>query len=224
MKNKFFRRAHISEAKFKLILKLFCQEKTAVEISEVTGISRVTVNKYMGDIRMMIMTCDDEMLKQDARALFSDAFSQWEKSKDGTGSGNLITMAGIEAVGKKLKIHPLEELPHTTMLRITQGKKRNKKEEVLAQRFCGFVDLKERQYYQLRTVSRRKNGKRIVQNADRFWKIFRNRIHKSKGLAANTIYLHLKESELRCNYRKAEIYAMLLKVMRRRNVRIDRAA
>ena len=223
MKNKFFRRAHISEAKFKLILKLFCQEKTAVEISEQTGISRVTVNKYLGDIRMMIMTCDDELLKQDAKVLFADTFSKWEKSKLQV-LNSPITMAGIEVDGSKLKIHPIEELAHNKMLRIAQGKKRNKKEDVIAQRFCGFVDLKERQYYKLRTVSRRKNGKKMVKNADRLWKIFRNRIHKSKGLASNTIYLHLKESELRCNYGKTEIYAMLLKVMRRRNVRIDRAA
>ncbi len=224
MKNKFFRRAHISEAKFKLILKLFCDEKTAVEISEITGISRVTVNKYLGDIRKMIMTCDDELLKQDAKALFADTFSQWEKSKEKGSQGDMITMAGIEVDGNKLRVHPIDELPHNRMLRITQGKKRGKKEEEMAHKFCGFVDLKERQYYKLRTVTRRKHGKEMAENAERFWKIFRNRIHKSKGLASNTIYLHLKESELRCNYSKAEMYAMLLKVMRRRNVRIDRAA
>jgi transposase len=224
MKNKFFRRAHITEAKFKLILKLFCEEKTAVEISEITGISRVTVNKYLGDIRKMIMTCDDELLTQDAKVLFEDTFSQWEKSKEHGSSGDMITMAGIEVEGNKLKIHPIQELPHSRMLKITQGKKKGKKEVEMAQKFCGFVDLKERQYYKLRTVSRRKNGKEMVKNADRFWKIFRNRIHKSKGLASNTIYLHLKESELRCNYQQNEMYTMLLKVMRRRNVRVDRAA
>lgn len=224
MKNKFFRRAHISEAKFKLILKLFCDERTAVEIAEITGISRVTVNKYLGDIRTMIMSCDDEVLKQDARVLFSDTFSNWEKNKDNRGQGHVITMAGIEVNGKKLKVHPIEELPRNRMLRLTQGKKYGKKEEALAQKFCGLVDLRDRQYYQLRTISQRKNGKEMAKNADRLWSIFRNQIHKSKGLASNTIYLHLKESELRCNYRKNEIYAMLLKVMRRRNVRVDRAA
>jgi transposase len=224
MKNKFSRRAHISEAKFKLILKLFCDERTAVEISEITGISRVTVNKYLGDIRTMILSCDDELLKQDARVLFSDAFGEWERNKDKVIQNNLITMAGIEVNGNKLRVHPIDELPSGRMIKISQGGKRGKKEEALAQRFCGFVDLKERQYYKLRTVSRRKNGKEMAKNADRLWSIFRERIHKSKGLAANTIFLHLKESELRCNYEKSEIYSMLLKVMRRRNVRIDRAA
>ena len=223
MKNKFSRRAHISEAKFKLILKLFCQEKTAVEISEITGISRVTVNKYLGDIRMMILTCDDEMLKQDARELFSDTFSEREKSKSQI-LLNPITMAGIEVEGSRLKIHPIEKPFHNKMLRIAKGQKNIGKEHVMAQRFCGFVDLKKRQFYHVSTAARRKNGKKMVQNADRLWKIFRNQISKSKGLASNTIYLHLKESELRCNYRKAEMYAMLLKVMRRRNVNINRAA
>jgi transposase len=224
MKNKFFRRAHISEAKFKLILKLFCDERTAVEIAEITGISRVTVNKYLGDIRTMIMSCDDVLLKQDARGLFADTFPEWEKNKSKTNQTGVIRMAGIEVNGSKLKVHPLEDLPKTRMLRISQGKKYGKKEVELANRFCGLVDLKERQYYQLRTISRKKNGKEMSKNADRLWSIFRNQIHKSKGLASNTIFLHLKESELRCNYRKNEIYSMLLKVMRRRNVRVDRAA
>jgi transposase len=223
MKNKFFRRAHISEAKFKLILKLFCDEKTAVEISEVTGISRVTVNKYLGDIRQMIMTCDDDLLKQDARMLFSETFSSNEKKAD-KAKGQLVTMAGIELEGGTLKVHPIEEVAHKRMIQIAEGKKRSKKEEEMAQKFCGFVDLKGRQYYKLRTVVRKRNASQIAKNADRFWQIFRTRIHKSKGLASNTIYLHLKESELRYNYRKAEMYTMLLKVLRRRNVRIDRAA
>jgi transposase len=224
MKNKFFHRAHISEAKFKLILKLFCDEKTAVEISETTGISRVTVNKYLGDIRSMIVSCDDDLLKQDASELFSETFSEREKNKGKRARGSVITMAGIEAEGRKLRVRPISNVPRNRMLRITQGEKIGKKEKALVGRFCGFVDLKERQYFQASPVSGQKNGRRIAKDADRLWSIFRNQIHKSKGLASKTIYLHLKESELRCNYEKTEIYEMLLKVMQRRNVRIDRAA
>jgi len=224
MKNKYFRRAHISEAKFKLILKLFCEEKTAVEIAELTSISRVTVNKYLGDIRNMIVQCDDELLKQDAESLFSETFSEKKQSFGKTETREPVKMVGIEAEGRKLRIRPIEQVPLNRMLRITEGKRVGKKEEELAQRFCGFVDLKERQFYQFRTISHRKNGKQIAKDTDRLWSIFRNQIHKSKGLASNTIYLHLKESELRCNYTKVQIYAMLLKVMSRRNVRVDRAA
>jgi transposase len=233
MKNRFSRRAHISEAEFKLILKYFCQEKTAVEISEMTGISRVTVNKYLGDIRKMILLCDDELLKQDARRLsartFSDqqknqrknGVSESKKSKPGKSKG--ITMAGIEMSGTKLKIHPIDELRRNRLLHLARSKKVGSKNTVLSNKFCGLVDLKERQYYRLNADAGVKNGKAVV-HADRLWEIFRNRIHRSKGLASNTIFLHLKESELRFNYPRTEIYNMLLKVMHRRNVEVERAA
>ncbi|HXC03148.1 MAG TPA: hypothetical protein VNZ86_00275 [Bacteroidia bacterium] len=235
MKNRFSRRAHISEAEFKLILKYFCQEKTAVEISEMTGISRVTVNKYLGDIRKMILLCDDDLLKQDARRLSASTFTDQRKNKKKNGdlesnagkSGkkNIITMAGIEMEGSKLKITPIHELRRNRFLHLARTKKAGAKKNGFSQKFCGLVDLKERQYYRLNGDTSSKNGRgAAVPNADRLWEIFRNRIHRSKGLASNTIFLHLKESELRCNYPRTAIYAMLLKVMHRRNVEVERAA
>ncbi|MFI5148672.1 MAG: hypothetical protein ACHQRM_03000 [Bacteroidia bacterium] len=237
MKNRFSRRAHISEAEFKQILKYFCQEKTAVEISDLTGISRVTVNKYLGDIRKMILLCDDELFKQDARRLSAQTFTEQKKTlrksatpengKAGSGKLHGVTMAGIEIDGRKLRIHPIGEMKRNRMLHLARSRKAGNKNPGQHPKFCGLVDLKERQYYRLNTeptLKNGKNGKSEVKNADRLWEIFRNRIHRSKGLAANTIFLHLKESELRFNYPRTEIYSMLLKVMHRRNVEVERAA
>jgi transposase len=238
MKNRFSRRAHISEAEFKLILKYFCQEKTAVQISDLTGISRVTVNKYLGDIRKMILLCDDDVLKQDARRLSAQTFTDQQKSvhrstalengKSPSGKSKEmtrgITMAAIEMDGRKLRIHPIGDMRRNRMLHLARSRKAGSKNSGIPNKFCGLVDLKERQYYRLNSDASVKNGKTVVKNADRLWEIFRNRIHRSKGLASNTIFLHLKESELRFNYPRTEIYTMLLKVMHRRNVEVERAA
>jgi transposase len=224
MKNKFFKRAHISEAKFKLILKLFCEDKTAVEIAYLSGISRVTVNKYLGDIRTMIMTCEDQLLRKKSVRSKTGKIGA-AQSRKLLPAPDAVTLAGLKLEGNTLTVHPmLKKIERSRVLRITKGKAMDEKEEAMAQRYCGFVDLQNRKFYHLRTVSRHKNGKEMKENADRFWSIFKNQIVKSKGLASNTIYLHLKESELRHNYGKSEMYAMLLKIMRQRTLHIDRAA
>jgi len=50
-KNRYKKYSKISEIKFRQILKLFCIDLTATQISELTGLNRNTVNKYLKLIR-----------------------------------------------------------------------------------------------------------------------------------------------------------------------------
>ena len=55
MKNKYIIRSRISEAKFREILRYFCIDIEATKISELTGISEVTLWKYFKQIRILMM-------------------------------------------------------------------------------------------------------------------------------------------------------------------------
>ena len=67
-KNKYLKHAHISERKFKQILKEFCLDSTAQEASERTGISRPTVNKIYMAIRKRIY----ELAIKEGKEIFTD--------------------------------------------------------------------------------------------------------------------------------------------------------
>src|SRR5687768_941540 len=54
MKNRYLKGAHISERKVRELLKLFCEDLTATQIANISGISRITVNAYLKLIRMHI--------------------------------------------------------------------------------------------------------------------------------------------------------------------------
>src|SRR5262245_7525579 len=54
MKNKYLKGAHLSERKFKEILRLFAEDLTATQIANISGVSRVTVNSYLKKIRQQI--------------------------------------------------------------------------------------------------------------------------------------------------------------------------
>ena len=51
MKNKYIKHTHISERKFKEMIKLFSLDLEATKISEITNISRNTINILLNTMR-----------------------------------------------------------------------------------------------------------------------------------------------------------------------------
>ncbi|MBT7519113.1 MAG: IS1595 family transposase, partial [Candidatus Marinimicrobia bacterium] len=47
MRNKYVRRSHISEKKFRQLVKLFSLDLDAIQISELSHLNRNTVNRYL---------------------------------------------------------------------------------------------------------------------------------------------------------------------------------
>src|SRR6266700_5339399 len=60
MKNRYLKGAHLSERKVRELLKLFCEDLTATQIANITGISRITVNAYFKLIRSHIASFCEE--------------------------------------------------------------------------------------------------------------------------------------------------------------------
>ncbi len=54
-KNRYIKKAHISERKFKEILRCFCLDLTAKQTSEITKINRNTINRYFNKFRERIV-------------------------------------------------------------------------------------------------------------------------------------------------------------------------
>ena len=54
MKNKYIYRSRISEKKFREILKYFAQDIEATKIANLTGISRISINKMLKNIRILM--------------------------------------------------------------------------------------------------------------------------------------------------------------------------
>ena len=54
MKNKYLKRSHISEAKYRQIVRLFCKNLSAAQIAGLSGVSRRTVNRLLINLRQRI--------------------------------------------------------------------------------------------------------------------------------------------------------------------------
>ena len=55
MSNKYIKRSHISEAKFRDIVRCFALDVNALKIASLTKLNRNTVNRYLGLIRERIV-------------------------------------------------------------------------------------------------------------------------------------------------------------------------
>ena len=75
MKNKYFIRSRISEAKFREIIKFFSGDLTACQIALFSGVSRMCVNRILKQVRIRIAEfCEQEIIFQKQKSNVSKQF------------------------------------------------------------------------------------------------------------------------------------------------------
>ncbi len=225
MKNKFLKGAHLSERKFKEILKLFSEDLTATQIANISGVSRVTINSYLKKIRMQIVKyC--ESLQSDIQV----GASSWGHRTPSLHQPQDIAVAvktdvdrivkpvifGIYKNDNKVFTEILPDVSRSMIQAIARG--RSVLETVGSteriRRFSGVVDLSQYRLYHLGQAHHEAENKTALDDVDGFWGLTKHRLAKFKGLNRNTAYLHLKECEFRYNYRHEELYAVLLNLLK----------
>lgn len=226
MKNKFLKGAHLSERKFKEILKLFSEDLTATQIANISGVSRVTINSYLKKIRLQIVKyC--ESLQPEA----STNGVSWIQRTHSHANGHDTAVAvkadvdriikpvifGIYKLDDKVFTEILPDVSRSMIQAISRG--RAVLETVGSaeriRRFNGVVDLGQYRLYHLGNNHQDPEaGKSTLDDVDGFWGLTKHRLAKFKGLNRNTAYLHLKECEFRYNYRHEDLYNVLLNLLK----------
>ena len=81
--------------------------------------------------------------------------------------------------------------------------------------YDGLVNFGYRKHYRVRHGENEfAKGKNHINGIENFWSIAKTRLSKFRGVHKSTFYLHLKESEFRFNYRKHNLYYLILKIIR----------
>ena len=73
MKNKYIIRSRISEKKFREILKYFTEDIEATKIANLTGISRISINKILKNIRILMASECEKISKFSGKISSSQA-------------------------------------------------------------------------------------------------------------------------------------------------------
>lgn len=225
-KNRYSQGARISERKFRQLLRLFSEDLMAVQIARLTGVSRVTVNRYLSMIRDRIAEhCQ-------AQAPFSGTVEVDEsyfgarrvKGRRGRGAFGKTIVFGIYKRNGKVYTEIVPNITRATLLAALRGKV--SLDSVVhsdgLKSYDGLVDLGYRKHYRV-DHSNNEFATSIshINGIEGFWGLAKTRLAKFKGMHKHTFYLHLKECEFRYNHRDQDIYRTLLKMIKQRPLNLS---
>ena len=93
IKNKYIYRSRISQKKFREILKYFAEDIEATKIANLTGISRISINKILKNIRILMSKKCEKISKFLGETEIDESYfgSKRVRSKIGRGLANKNT-------------------------------------------------------------------------------------------------------------------------------------
>ena len=218
MKNKYGNRSRISEKKFREIIKYFSLDLEAKKISIMTGVSEQTLAKYFHKIReKLVEFCADE-------AKFSGVVEVDEsyygpkriRGKRGRGASGKTIVFGLLKRNGKVYTQIVKNVSRAELMPIIKGKVLEGS-TVNSDGWKSYDSLilngyKHHRVYHSKDEFAR--GKSHINGIENFWGVSKVRLAKFRGIHKSHFFLHLKECELRFNYRNQNIYAIILKMLR----------
>ena len=197
----------------------------AVQISEITHLSRNSVNKYMKAFRERITELSLlEYSNHDIDCFIRKHLRNLElTSKDCiTKQGSPKIFAIIQEEGKiytYLFIKPLSIAMHqalrcgSTIGDILSIQETNK--------HISLVDMADVMYLPLHDHETKKENSGRLNRIDSFWGFCKNRLLDKKNLSYKLFYYHLKECEYRYNYNTDLIYKNILNSIRKESIKLS---
>ncbi|NML22714.1 hypothetical protein HHL16_17655 [Pseudoflavitalea sp. G-6-1-2] len=219
MKNKYLKGAHLSERKVRELIKLFCDDLTATQIASITGISRITVNAYFKLIRTHIARfCEERNPLHVSNGTL--AFIPMHTSSSAVESPESNSRKPLYGVYVKEGMVFSDRMPDLEASWLTdwlKGRIEAGSETVEKYRlhlYTGIADFNNIRLHRLNGLNGNIiSGRNSDDDIETFWGMLKSRLVKFRGLNGGTLYLHVKETEFRFNYRSADIYDMLLSIL-----------
>lgn len=218
MRNKYCKRSHISESKFREILRYFCTDQTAKEVAVFTGISRNSVNTVFHKFRIRIATISLAQTPELGEFEVDESYfgARRVRGKRGRGAAGKTPVFGILKREGKVYVNIVKDCTREQLMPIIEGK-------ILEgstiysdgwKSYDGLILNGYDHYRVYHSTNEFVRGKAHVNGIESFWSFTKRRLSKFNGLTDDMFHLHLKESEFRWNNKK-NLYQLLLENFRR---------
>ena len=218
-KNKYYNRSHISEAKFRQLLRYFALDLNAFEASQLTGISHKSCRSIYSKLRQRLAK-----LAVDAAGHTLGEFECDEsyfgarriRGKRGRGAAGKTPVFGLLKRQGKVFVKIVPDCSKASLMPIIQGQILEGS-KIHTDGWKAYDGLILNGYDHFRVYHSKDEfvrGKNHVNGIESFWSFAKRRLSQFNGLAPQTFYFHLKECEWRFNHRHDNLYAILLKELR----------
>lgn len=223
-KNKYVKNAHISEKKFRELLKLFCMDIPSVNCADFCNLNRNTTDRYYKLFRARIAEiCElDSPFKGEVEMDESYFGAQRIRGKRGRGARGKTIVFGLLKRGGKVYVEVVPNVKRKTLMQVIEQKV--DKESVVYtdgyRSYDGLVDWGYKHHYRVNhgqdEFVSKANKRNHVNGIESFWGYAKHRLSKFQGIMKDDFYLYLKECEFRFNMRGENLYKFLLKEFRNR--------
>ena len=218
MKNRYARRAHISERQIRALVRCFAADLTALQATQLSGLNRNTVNRIYRALRQRIqVACEAQ------RPFFGivEVDESWFgarniRGKRGRGAYGKTIVFGIFERAGQVYTEIVPDCSRATLQGIIRG--RVDVSSIINsdgwRSYNGLVDLGYGHFRVDHGNDEFVKGAVHINGIEGFWGLAKVRLAKFKGVPSHTFHLHLKETEWRYNNRHADRYKTLLAFLR----------
>ena len=224
VKNRYFIRSRISEAKFREIIKLFSVDLTATQIAVLSKTNRKTINKILKEVRKCIASfCEKESYFDKGEVEIDESYfgAKRIRGKRGRGSYGKTIVFGLKQREGKVYTQVIKNCSQKAIIPLIN--QRISKSAIVYtdgfRTYDGLVNMGYKRHYRVhhgKNEFAKKKGKirNHINGIENFWGLAKVRLSKFRGMNKDTFYLHLKECEFKFNYKKDNLYRLLLKIIR----------
>lgn len=222
MKNRYVIRARISERVFRRFLRHVAADLTAVQIAQLTGLNRNSVNRLLACLReRMAEACELERPLRGTIEVDESYFGPRRvKGKAGRGAGRKTPVFGIYKRGDKVYTEVVPDCSKTVLLQAIRGKV--DLDSVIHSDgwpgYNGLVDMGYKKHLRVdhgaNEFSSRRERDNHINGIEGFWGYAKTRLARFRGMHPDSFLFHLKECEFRFNHRHENLYHVLLKLCR----------
>jgi len=209
VKNRYIFHAHISERKFRRILRLFSLDLNAIQIADLTRISRNSINRYLHLLRERMAWLCEQAAPMCGEIEVDESYFGARRAKGKRGRGAF----GIYKRNGQVHAQIVPDCRKATLQAIIRG--RVALDSTMYSDgwggYDGLVDMGYRRH--LRVAHGRgefARGEAHINGIEGFWGYAKSRLAKFRGMNKHTFYLHLKECEFRFNHRHDQVYEIML--------------
>ena len=118
MQNKYIKRAHISEKRFREMLKIFAEDLSLTQMSNFSSLSRVTINRIIQKIRLRIYKLslkENPLLSGDIECDESYFGDKRVRGRRGRGANGKIKVFGLLKRGGKVFTEVVDDVSAKTL-------------------------------------------------------------------------------------------------------------
>jgi len=213
MKNKYINGTHITERKFREILRYFSEDETATKTARYTHVSRKTANRLFQEFRKRIAKVSLAELPELGEFEVDESYfgARRVRGKRGRGAAGKTPVFGILKREGKVFVNVVKNCRREQLMPIIEGKVLEGS-TIYSDGWRSYDGLILNGYDHYRVYHSKDEfvrGKAHVNGIESFWSFTKRRLSKFNGLTDGMFNLHLKESEWRWNNRD-KIYDILL--------------